>query len=131
MPPTASEQKKPVAFRGFLVLEFKRFPWRFWAPYRMRAIDARDGMARSTVSAPQPWSAAVRSGWRGSTSRGRVSALVPAPAPSAVPCSAGLGGCRGLFMCHVDVSCPICRVSVRSAVGGWRGLSVGHLDWRT
>ena len=74
-----------------LVLEFNAFRG-FWAPYRMRAIDARDGMARSPVSAPQPWSAAVR------LRRGRmcyecprlgVSALVPAPSVPASVVAAG------------------------------------------
>jgi hypothetical protein len=100
-----------------LVLEFKRFPWVLGT-----VSYARDGMARSPVSAPQPWSAAVRLRRGRGCPRGRLGA-------GSCAFSAGLGGCRGLFgrlfMCHVDVSCPICRVSVRSAVGGWRGLSVG------
>jgi len=54
----------------------------------MRAIDARDGMARSPVSAPQPWSAAVRLD-HGEGLHVGVSALVPAPAVPASVVAAG------------------------------------------
>lgn len=79
-----------------LVLDFKRFRGFWGRPNRMRA----------------GWRAFACAGWLGSAG-GRLGA-------GSCFCSAGLGGCRGLFgrlfVCSAAVSCPVCRVSVRGAV---------------